>query len=286
MSTLRILQWNMGIYKVGKDVQAEARRALILDELLRKHQPDIVALQEAPRQQAERVLLQHRYAVSTPVHRLVTAWRATAWGPPVQDPISYSRVSAVVLSQTTPTGTGRAVLVCNVHLPSPGGMGRSPRTTVQSLQQMVRELESYRTTTGQRGSVSEIIIGDFNLEPHVAEVQEATGLYGNRSLQYVATREAKWRGGKSARALYNPSWCLYGAKSAPHGTYYFEGLTDEPWYVFDQAFFSSDLVTKPAEFKLITRVGPYKLLLAKTSAPDKTVGSDHLPVLWLVEPTA
>lgn len=114
-----VLQWNMGVFKAGEDPIAEKRRVGLLAKLLTQYKPDLVALQEAPVQVVEQALLDRGYtAVSSAKRRLVTGWKNSSWGSQVDQPIRYERASAVVLTIVNPTGTGRRVLVCNVHLPS------------------------------------------------------------------------------------------------------------------------------------------------------------------------
>jgi endonuclease/exonuclease/phosphatase family metal-dependent hydrolase len=278
-----VLQWNMGIFEEGQNAAVEEGRTRLLEQLLQDYQPQLVALQEAPRKLAERALRNGGFSVADPVQRLVTAWHNAYWGAPLADPIRYRRMSAVVLPRLAPDGISHEVLVCNVHLPSPAKHG-SQHKTVESLNELLLELADYRTRRGTTQQKAELILGDFNLEPHTLRLQERTGLYGNRSLAYVREREQKWQRGDRYRPLYNPTWRLYGADVAPHGTHYYTGQPDEPWYVYDQAFFSSNLAAQPVDMKLITSIGGLSLLSRNVGQPNSAIGSDHLPIIWVTTP--
>jgi endonuclease/exonuclease/phosphatase family metal-dependent hydrolase len=277
-----VAQWNMGVYELSITLEVERRRTKLLAALLTRYKPDLVALQEAPIALVERLLLDRGYSTATSGanRRLVIGWKNSVWGVPSAQPIQYSRALAVRLPFRTPSGMLRHVLVCNVHLRAPAPHG-SKSKTIASLKTLKRELEGYRTTVGNEAD-AEIILGDFNLEPHTPEMYDREELAANRSLKYVTDREASRTKGEWYRPLYNPAWRLYGAKNAPHGTLYCTGDVDEPWYVYDQALFSSDLVSQIAKVELVTKIGSKSLLSAGVSMPNEKVGSDHLPIVWTV----
>ncbi len=182
---------------------------------------------------------------------------------------------------TTSAGNGRRVLVCNVHLPSLANHGSYDKT-VDNLKLLAEELKDYRRDAAN-SEVAEIIIGDFNLEPHAPALRDEYVLNGNRSLQYVTDRESKRPKGERLRSFYNPAWRLYGAECSPHGSHYYAGEPGGPWYVFDQAFFSGDLASEPVKIRLIDKIGRKSLLTPKVFQPDQNVGSDHLPIVWTVK---
>jgi endonuclease/exonuclease/phosphatase family metal-dependent hydrolase len=277
-----VAQWNMGIFKIGADPAIEKRRTALLAKLLTRYKPDLVALQEAPIPIVEQLLQNHNYSTvsSSLDRRLVTGWKNTSWGAQLAQPINNTRTLAVLLPLVTLSGVACRVLVCNVHLPALAPHGSKPKT-VASLKEFKRDLEGYRSTAGN-DDVAEIILGDFNLEPHTPEMYDKQELAGNRSLQYVVEREASRPKGEWYRPLYNPSWRLYGAENSPHGTLYCTGDVDEPWYIYDQALFSGDLVSKAVKVELITKMGRQSLLSTGVLMPDKKIGSDHLPVVWTV----
>lgn len=134
-----------GAFKSGEDLAAEKRRTGLFIKLLTQYKPDLIALQEAPVQAAELALLNAGYAtVSSAKRRLVTGWKNSAWGGQVEQPIRYKRASVVVLTMTTPTGAGRRVLVCNMHLRSLAKHGSYDKT-VANLKLLEREDNYYRS---------------------------------------------------------------------------------------------------------------------------------------------
>ncbi|RYE27050.1 MAG: hypothetical protein EOP45_02450 [Sphingobacteriaceae bacterium] len=270
----------MGIYKIGDEPKLEMRRTALLAKLLNQYQPALVALQEAPIPQVVRLLQNQGYSTEASGldRRLVTGWKNTVWGSSLTSPIDYSRALAVVLPLIAPSGRLQRVLVCNVHLPALAPHGSKDKT-IDNLKTLRREIEGYRRTPGNE-DVAEIILGDFNLEPHTPEICSGNELAGNRSLPYVQKREVERSKGDWYRPLYNPSWQLYGNTQPPHGTIYRTGGIDEPWYIFDQALFSGDLIEGIVEPKLIKKIGRISLLTTGVFMPDKAIGSDHLPLVW------
>jgi endonuclease/exonuclease/phosphatase family metal-dependent hydrolase len=280
MRDLVILQWNMGVYKPGKKAAVEDRLVLVLQELIREHQPDLIALQEVPYAKAEPILRGAGYDISSAKQRLATAWKLTSWGGSATVAINYNRALAVELTLQAPQTVGLRVLVCNVHLPSVLYGGRD--SPLKDLSLLADEIREFRT---RNLDAAEIILGDFNLEPHELDLRNDAMLHGNASLRYVKERESKRTPGSKSRHLYNPAWRLYGAAEDPHGTlYYSSAPKGGPWFVYDQAFFSSQLVSRPALFQLVDQVGGSSLLSAKVFQPNPKKGSDHLPIVWTVDP--
>lgn len=295
-----ILQWNMGIYKKRKVssvslgnnifIKQKAQDILRLNELLKslimEHDPCLIVLQEVSDAHVRSILQKAGYSVSASKHNLITGWKNSVWGAKAKDAISYYRALGIELTLSTKSGIGRKVLVCNVHLSSQLHGGEiNPE---HDLEKVADELKIYRTKSD---NVEEIIIGDFNLEPSNYQLQKETVIHGNRSLDFVAEKENKRPKKEKYRFLYNPSWRLYGAEVSPHGSHYFSGAKrGGPWYILDQAFFSSGLVSAPAKVKMVTEVKcgvtgkDIKLLSKKVSQPDRKKGSDHLPIVWTVTP--
>ena len=280
MRDLIILQWNMGVYKPGKKTAVEDRLVLVLQELIREHQPDLIALQEVPYAKAEPILRGAGYELSSPKQRVATAWKLSSWGAAASLAIDYERATAVELTWQVPHKVGLQILVCNVHLPSLLYGGKD--NPLKDLNLLADEIKDFRTRNTQ---AAEIILGDFNLEPHESDLRNDTMLHGNASLQFVAEREQKRVPGHKLRHLYNPAWRLYGAIEAPYGTIYHSSAPKGgPWFVFDQAFFSAELVSKPAQIELVKQVGTIPLLSKRVSQPNPEQGSDHLPIVWTVTP--
>lgn len=278
-----LLQWNMGVYEEGSDPTSDARKTELLSALTDTHRPDWIALQETPRALVAPLLLSKGYEVDAPRHRLLTGWRRSQWEATPIEPIAYRRASARVLKELTPTGEGRRVLLCNVHLPA--GLYDRGANTHEALSNLTFEVQSFRISS-QTGT-SEVIVGDFNLEPFEQPLRKEGGLWGNRSLGFAVGKESERSrnglGRERKRVLYNPSWRLFGADAEPYGTYYSTSGLGAPWYVFDQALFSADLILDSLHVNVITESRGTDLLSPRARKPNPSVGSDHLPVLWSIE---
>lgn len=279
MNRVTLLQWNMGVFEEGKSLPTEARVTALLGDLLRSRQPGLVALQEAPRASVSAELEASGYEVRTSRQRLVTAWKADQWKAEDEEPIAYARATAVQLYRIAEDDRKRRVTICNVH-------GRSldkgsPEETEENLRDFVSELRDLRARSDAPPS-AEIIVGDFNLEPHHTVMHTANGFFGNRSFAFVRKRERQRSLGEKARPLYNPSWRIAGREAEPLGTYYNTKGIGAPWFVFDQALFSLDLFDGPIHVNAIVEVAGRRLVSSGVSKPDKKVGSDHLPVVWRI----
>lgn len=301
MSDVVILQWNMGIYRpkraagkaptaaqAAKMAQDEVRLAAMLTDLIAEHKPVLIALQEAPAAAVQPLLVTAGYSLEVNSLNLVTAWKNAVWSGTVSTTVKYYRMLGLEMQLLTKTQKTHKVLVCNLHLSS--RLHGGAEDPVHDLETVADELKKYRATNLH---VEEIILGDFNLEPHQEELQKRTVLHGNRSLNFVAEQEAKRPDYERYRILYNPAWRLYGTEAPPHGSLYFtkgKGKRGGPWFVLDQAFFSSGLVSRPAKVQLLTNVicantqAVRSLLSKKVNQPDCKIGSDHLPIVWTVTP--
>ena len=299
MSNVVILQWNMGIYRdkkaatkatatvyASQSAKNEARLTEMLQNLIAEYQPTLIALQEAPEAAVRRVLSMAGYSFEVGSVNIITAWKNAVWSGSVSTSISYYRMLGLEMQLLTSTQKTYKVLVCNVHLSS--RLHGGEENPVHDLEMMADELKAYRR---RNVDVEEIILGDFNLEPHQAELQKKTVLHGNRSLAFVAEQEAKRPAYDRYRVLYNPSWRLYGAETSPHGSHYFSGgKKGGPWFILDQALFSSGLASSPANVQMVTTVTCATTKVAKTllskkvSQPDRKIGSDHLPLVWTINP--
>lgn len=278
-----LLQWNMGVYDEGKEPTVERRRVELLSDLIDSHFPDWIALQEAPRSLARPMLQGKGYELEGSSHRLLTGWRQDRWQATHFQPFAYRRASALVLQEQAQSGSGRRVLICNVHLPS--RLHNEPKEIEESLSDLMAEVQSFRNDSGQP-ITSEVIAGDFNLEPYSPGLLERRKLFGNRSLRHASISEAKRGDGlarERTRMLFNPSWQLFGAAAEPLGTYYSTKGAEGPWYIFDQALFSTDLIRDRVQVALIYKTSNQDLLTRDARKPNPKVGSDHLPIVWSLD---
>jgi hypothetical protein len=265
-----ILQWNMGCGALT-DVTPSVMdsRLRILRSLLSEHMPSIVALQEAPTETSALLRLAGFAAYDSGA--LLLGMRNTDWtkGRTV---LRQTRVFTVEVQ----LAAERTLLVSDVHL-------RSRRNS----QQLDREngalavLTAIRDLRGKYVNrvCSEIIVGDFNLNPHDGIMMMSEGFYANRSKAFVRNRAKNSVAPK--RPMYNPAWHIYGRAEEPLGSLYSTTPYDGPWLVFDQVLMSADLIgADSCEIAVVTDANGVSLLSASVvKLPDKRAGSDHLPLV-------
>lgn len=131
-----------------------------------------------------------------------------------------------------------------------------------------------------------IVVGDFNMNPFESGMIGARGLHGMMDRQQ-AMKGVRIVDGIEYKYMYNPMWSLFGDLSkGPPGTYYYGGSKQVNyfWYMFDQVLIGSELIEKfmPDSLKIITSISGISLL-NRNSIPDKSVGSDHLPIIFTME---
>lgn len=261
----KVLQWNMGF--AGKVAKATATsRLAVLKALVAKHSPSIVALQEAA---PLHDLAPHLPSLQIEVGpgRLVTAFSASKWTLSARvDPLG--RAFAVMLDHAS----GSRLRVWNLHGPALNVSDDDKRVFIR--RDLLREVAKLRAQDPDR---EEIIIGDFNLPPFDPAIVREDGLHANRSLTWAYRR----RNTGIDRPLFNPSWQVFGAVTAPHGTYYRSRVdVDGPWSVLDQALITPELGLRGhAHVQVLASVGSTELWArSSVRAPRRNVGSDHLPV--------
>lgn len=265
-----ILQWNMGCSRLAsvKSNVIDAR-LLTLKNLLGERSPSVVALQEAP-QQATTLLQQGGFTVYGS-GELLLGMRNCDWKKG-QTVLQQSRVLTVEVQLTTQ----RILLVSNVHLLS--------RQHSEQLDREDAAREILTALVAQRVKYvnqvcGEIIVGDFNLNPHDGVMMMKNGFFSNRSRTFVKKMAKKSVLPK--KPLYNPSWHIYGRAEEPLGSLYDTNPGDGPWLVFDQILMSADLIDAGShEVVLVTGTKGVGLLTAPpVKRPDKAIGSDHLPLV-------
>jgi len=126
-----------------------------------------------------------------------------------------------------------------------------------------------------------LAIGDFNISPFEDWCFGASGMHAIPFRDAVAkdTRKVLF---KSYRKFYNPTWRLFGNKSAPYTTYYCNRTGEAEnlyWYAFDQVIVRPSLVDAfdDESLKIITSTANH-ILLKKDQTPDNINYSDHLPL--------
>lgn len=243
-------------------------RTDVLRGIVLERQPSIVALQEAPAS-AKGVLQASGFSVHT-VGCLALGLRCTDWMAGLAV-ISQERLLAVEV----PLTSGHVLLICDVHLTSRVRSQQIGRE--EAARAVAAEIQTRRKVyAGQK--CSELVVGDFNLNPHDIVMMQPSGFFANRSKTYVAKTSQKVVLPK--KPLYNPSWHIYGRSDEPLGSIYSTSADDGPWLVFDQLLMSSDLVgTGSHNLAVVTTCSGIDLLSRDVRQPVAAVGSDHLPLV-------
>lgn len=265
-----ILQWNMGCGKRAS-VKSNAidARLMTLKNLLGERIPSVVALQESPQKAAS--LLQQGGFTIYDSGELLLGMRNTDWtkGRTV---LQQSKVLTVEIQLPTQ----RILLVSNVHLLSRQHSEQQDREN--AAHEILNAIEAQRVKYANR-VCGEIIVGDFNLNPHDGVMMMENGFFANRSKTFVKRMAIKSVLPK--RPFYNPAWHIYGRAEAPLGSLYDTNPWDGPWLVFDQILMSADLIgTGSHDVAVVTCTNGVDLLTAsQVKRPDIAIGSDHLPLV-------
>jgi hypothetical protein len=132
-----------------------------------------------------------------------------------------------------------------------------------------------------------MIVGDFNAHPFESAILSSDGLHaiGVRHVGSATHRLIRWAN-QEEDFFYNPMWRKYGhvtSMDAGMATHYWQSnqAGELFWHMLDQ------VVIRPEEtgsfpedhLKIAASVGT-ATLLAPDGAPDVTVGSDHLPIVF------
>ena len=132
-----------------------------------------------------------------------------------------------------------------------------------------------------------IVVGDFNANPYEGSVVSSDGLHaiGVRRVQSTTDRHIRW-GNKRESFFYNPMWRLFGQQSnmdAGMSTHFWQNSLagDVFWHMLDQVVIRPEECTNFPEdrIRIPTSVGKVTLI-APDGTPDRTIGSDHLPILF------
>ncbi len=132
-----------------------------------------------------------------------------------------------------------------------------------------------------------IVVGDFNAQPFESAVLSSDGLHaiGIRLEGAQTSRTVRLCDDKE-EFFYNPMWRLYGhvpSREAGMATHYWQNnLAGELfWHMLDQVVIRPEELRRFPEdsLKILTTVGTVQLL-APNGTPDKSTGSDHLPMVF------
>ncbi len=144
--------------------------------------------------------------------------------------------------------------------------------------ELVREI---RREEGQVWCDRTIVVGDFNMNPFDHGVVAAQGFHAVMTLDLARKLERKLKG-RSYPFFYNPMWGLFGDRTkGPAGTFYLS--TSKPatyfWNMYDQVLLRPGLAGDLKEVRIIDHDG-VESLLTRYNLPEKSLGSDHLPILF------
>ena len=169
------------------------------------------------------------------------------------------------------------ILVAAAHLPSKLNYSDADQVFESvHLAAMIDEVER------REGHQRTILLGDLNMNPFESGMVAARGGLHAVMDRRVAARLTRTVQKQKYKFFYNPMWSHLGDSGNSGGTFYFEN--GEPvcyfWNIFDQVLLRPDLLDGFAHehVRILTEVHGYSLL-EDDGRPDKTMASDHLPVL-------
>ncbi len=170
------------------------------------------------------------------------------------------------------------LLVVMAHLPS--GLYQNPGSRSAACVELARLIVNEEQKAGHNRTV---VVGDLNINPFEPGLISAVGLNAvmTRTLAEAGTRTVKSR---SYPLFYNPMWSLFGdGNGGPGGTYYYGRAEHEThfWHLFDQVLLRPSLADSFSneDLKIVTSVNGVSLLNER-GQPNKSLGSDHLPILF------
>jgi endonuclease/exonuclease/phosphatase family metal-dependent hydrolase len=169
------------------------------------------------------------------------------------------------------------LLLVMVHLPS-----KSYWSEDSQVFECAKLARSIAAEEKQAGHSRTLVIGDLNMDPFEPGVVSAAGLHGMMTRR-LASRKSRRVLGHDYPTFYNPMWGHFGDRGGgPSGSYYYERAEHKVyfWHLFDQVLVRPEIFdfcpTDPVS--IVTRAGDTSLLM-DSGRPDKTVASDHLPLL-------
>ena len=170
-------------------------------------------------------------------------------------------------------------LLAVAHLPSK--LNIRDATQELTVQPFATDIEMTEDRKGHRRTV---LIGDLNMNPFESGVAGAGGLHGVMT-RAVAEREERTIQGKEYRMFYNPMWGHFGDRTlGPPGTYYRSAAeaVNYFWNTYDQLLIRPELIDRLSRLEVLISDG-LESLLTTNQLPDKTNGSDHLPLFFRLE---
>lgn len=174
------------------------------------------------------------------------------------------------------------VLIAAAHLPSK--LFYSDESIRVECSDLARRIEEQEDKLGHRRT---ILIGDLNLNPFEPGIISAGGGLNSVLSRDIALRKTRIIQSKEYRYFYNPMWRHFAdGFDRPQGTFFYDRADhfNYYWNIFDQVLLRPDLIQQftPEQVEIVTSAGTVSLLDGK-GRPDKSTGSDHLPVLFSLD---
>ena len=271
---MRVLFWNTGKRPV----------VALLRDLSRRRDVDILVLAEVAFSMGEVVsqlnedvertyfLAQERLPRSfrRPLHIL------TRLG---EDQVVAIRDSAGITAKRVFPILGLDFTIVAVHLRSKLYQSHRDDQTLGTVR-VSADIEAIEREVGHRRT---LVIGDFNMDPFEPGLVSFDCFHAVMSRR-TAQRQSRTVEGRERFFFYNPMWNHFGDHPPnPPGSYYRagSGRTEYFWHSFDQVLLRPDLLDhfQDDSLEVVTHVGDLSLV-KENGAPDRTKGSDHLPLLF------
>ncbi len=282
-----VLQWNMGCpHAPGaqpRDPKLVLQRCKLIQDAIELHTPTFVVLQEVPKECLNlfRRTMPRKYQVLKGTSGLVTLYDSKSWQLSSSNPVNVDRG---MLAPLVHLRTKVRIRLWNVHLRS------DMNTKTEEKEDLARlfcdiGLRKNRSTPSSDYS-TELIAGDFNMDPLASPMTTKTGFWTNSSLHEATRADRSARRNPALeryRALFNPMHSVRGRPQPPQGTLYRASSSGlGPWYTYDQTVMSPEhgLEGPESQVKVLEKIGTVRLWSnAKLRLPDDKIGSDHYPVL-------
>jgi len=201
---------------------------------------------------------------------------AREFSPPVRDDSRFT-IRRILLPGT------EEMLLAAAHLLSLSG-AKEKTLDYEAL----RFAEAVQQAETECGHSRTIVAGDLNRNPFSAGVVAAKGLHGVMT-QRIARQRERTIQGQRYPFLYNPMWSRMGDRTnGPPGTYFYRSADHECffWNCFDQVLVRPDLLDRWREddLEILTTDGTVNFLTERDGVPGGSNGSDHLPLLFRLDP--
>lgn len=178
-------------------------------------------------------------------------------------------------------GRRPAILLFVAHLPSKLHADKMDR--LLAANQMAADI---RATESRQGHTRTIVVGDLNENPFEDSVVWAGGLHAVMSRELLERRDGERTvRGTGYPLFYNPMWSVLGDRTpGPPGTYYRASSESVNyfWNTYDQVLLRQELMSHLRDVFVPDNDGVNSLLTA-AGLPDKTNGSDHLPLVFRLD---